>query len=302
MPSAAFKTAGYTWCHVHAPRFVQKAARIGYIYLIRNLVNGKGYVGLTLDTDNRWQGHIIAAFVKNSQYPLHRAMRKYGLKNFSAEILHTCTEGLLPTLERRYVKDLNTHVSGGRGYNQTYGGDGVLGLKFSEASKRRLSTSLKKYFAEHPEAGEAITAFQTGRKQSEETRAKRSVSCTGRRHTAETKLTQSEAALARWKNPVYRANQAAALSSAAHKARRSESARRGALKRYAKPEERERARELSRAFWARPGFKAQMSGPSGAISKGMQKVLGTPTYSAKMSRAGMCSANARRARKAVQHA
>lgn len=55
----------------------------GHIYLIRNLVNGKGYVGKTQVTvAERFRNHKYDA-KRGSICPLHRAMRKYGVECFS---------------------------------------------------------------------------------------------------------------------------------------------------------------------------------------------------------------------------
>ena len=50
----------------------------GVVYLITNTVNGKVYVGQTINgLSKRWKGHKND--VRNgSQNPLHRAIRKYG--------------------------------------------------------------------------------------------------------------------------------------------------------------------------------------------------------------------------------
>lgn len=93
------------------------------IYKIYNKVNGKAYVGLSVNIDKRWADHIYKANNPNSkEYDKHlyRAMRKYGLENFSFEILELCDKELLETKEIYYINELNTFNNG---YNETIGGD-----------------------------------------------------------------------------------------------------------------------------------------------------------------------------------
>jgi group I intron endonuclease len=76
----------------------------GHIYLIRNLVNGKGYVGKTeLSVDCRYSQHLrnASAFVNTA---LYRAIRKHGTENFSVEEVASCDSSLLNDLERHYIK------------------------------------------------------------------------------------------------------------------------------------------------------------------------------------------------------
>lgn len=56
------------------------------IYKIQNLINGKIYIGQSKNIEKRWLRHKTTAFNKNDHsynLPLYRAIRKYGLENFS---------------------------------------------------------------------------------------------------------------------------------------------------------------------------------------------------------------------------
>lgn len=95
-----------------------------WVYKITNLINDKGYVGITTNLELRWKAHKKAynyPYIKN---PLYSAMRKYGLNNFKFEIIRDnigSTEEL-GELERYYIKQYNTHISQ-HGYNLTWGGE-----------------------------------------------------------------------------------------------------------------------------------------------------------------------------------
>jgi len=93
----------------------------GYIYLIENKINGKKYVGCTIYTiEHRFQEHI-KAINKFPNRPLYRAMKKYGIDNFSISILEECDESLLTEREVHWIEELNTYKNG---YNATLGGEG----------------------------------------------------------------------------------------------------------------------------------------------------------------------------------
>lgn len=68
---------------------------MGLIYKITNKINGKSYIGKTeVSLETRIQAHCYASLhhrkTKNKDeyyYPLHRAIRKYGIENFETKIL-----------------------------------------------------------------------------------------------------------------------------------------------------------------------------------------------------------------------
>lgn len=95
-----------------------------WVYKITNLVNNKGYVGITTNLKLRWMAHRKAynyPYIKN---PLYSAMRKYGLDNFKFEVIRDDINSMeeLGNLERFYIRQLNTHVTQ-HGYNLTWGGE-----------------------------------------------------------------------------------------------------------------------------------------------------------------------------------
>lgn len=94
------------------------------IYKITNNKNGKVYIGQSISIENRWKTHRTAPFNANSsQYssPLYRAIRKYGLSEFSFEVLEECAINTLDEREKYYIQ-LYRAGDSDYGYNLTYGG------------------------------------------------------------------------------------------------------------------------------------------------------------------------------------
>lgn len=93
----------------------------GRVYLIRNTLNGKGYVGQTTKTlEHRWTGHLKKS---STCVALRRAIQKHGTKNFSVTHLAWAENKVdLDTLEVEWIETLGTRVP--NGYNIMYGGQG----------------------------------------------------------------------------------------------------------------------------------------------------------------------------------
>ena len=102
------------------------------IYKIENLINGKVYIGQSTDIKSRWESHKRVIFENNKRseikkrYPLYLAFEKYGIENFSFEILEECSLEELDTKEQFYIKKYNSYIDfpNSNGYNLTIGGKG----------------------------------------------------------------------------------------------------------------------------------------------------------------------------------
>jgi group I intron endonuclease len=60
------------------------------IYKITNKLNGNCYIGQSVDIAKRWREHIGWSSNKKRpeyEYPIYRALRKYGSENFTFEII-----------------------------------------------------------------------------------------------------------------------------------------------------------------------------------------------------------------------
>lgn len=95
----------------------------GFIYCITNDVNGKQYVGKTVDTiEKRFKEHLNdCTKARCEKRPLYDAMNKYGIEHFQVRLLEECDLSILEEREKYWIDMLNTFHNG---YNATYGGDG----------------------------------------------------------------------------------------------------------------------------------------------------------------------------------
>lgn len=114
------------------------------VYVIKNCVNNKCYVGQTryaLDSYFRW--NMTAAISgKTAKTALYRAIRKYGVHSFSIHplVVKLATKEKADFWERKLIamfKSQNPQV----GYNLCAGGEGVSGL--NEAQRKAISDRKK---------------------------------------------------------------------------------------------------------------------------------------------------------------
>lgn len=98
------------------------------IYKITNIITSHAYIGQAKNINNRIYYHLLSTISKTRSdydYPLHIAMRKYGLDSFELEILEKCNESELNNKEQYWIQKFHTYkydpeYSGG--YNLTAGG------------------------------------------------------------------------------------------------------------------------------------------------------------------------------------
>lgn len=111
-----------------------------YIYCFTNQINGKKYIGSTINQLNiRYNQHKYNSQQPDNpkyNYPLYQAFRKYGLENFTYECILecNCSEKELRNLEQQYIIQYNSLSP--NGYNQTL--DTLHPLQ-DEASYKKMS-------------------------------------------------------------------------------------------------------------------------------------------------------------------
>lgn len=158
----------------------------GIIYLIRNALNGKGYIGQTRrPLAVRFAQHANASRAKTSA--ISCAIRRYGQDAFTVEVLAECEDqDALNAAEAHFVQALNTMSP--NGYNIRSGGGPQTPL--SPESRRKLAEA-KHGIKQTPEVIEKRIAPLRGRARSAQTKRKISAALKGRDITWGDKLAEA---------------------------------------------------------------------------------------------------------------
>ena len=92
------------------------------IYKITNRINGKIYIGQSIHIEKRFRQHQTESYYQGKHYNkiLYQAIRKYGLENFTFEILEECSQDMLNEKEIYWIKYYDSYNNG---YNATLGGE-----------------------------------------------------------------------------------------------------------------------------------------------------------------------------------
>lgn len=149
----------------------------GRIYFIENKLNGKRYIGQTVQPLNkRISRHKWSCTLKGCRMAITQAIAKYGWENFEFGIICECKDQEeLDKMEMEIIKQQGTLWP--RGYNIEHGGNGLgkrgpeFGLKMSKILKGRKVS---------PETRKRLSESHKGYKPSAETRKKMSVANKGK--------------------------------------------------------------------------------------------------------------------------
>ena len=157
------------------------------IYKATNIITGKVYIGFAQNLGKRLREHHSNSFNQNdTSYNtyFHRAIRKYGRDTFIWEPIYQSLDGkhCLKEMEPYFILEYDSFKNG---YNMTIGGDGILGLKHTEETKRKLSgrniTEETKNKISKATRGRSSPNKGTHWKRSEETKLKMSLSKLGKK-------------------------------------------------------------------------------------------------------------------------
>jgi group I intron endonuclease len=145
---------------------------MGIIYCYTNKITGKKYVGQTINPNQRKSTHKSKALKEQSDYYFHRSIRKHGWNSFDYEVLEENVSDLNER-ENYYINTLNTIWP--NGYNQCTANslDRTAIEKMRETKKRQFESMTEE---DRRKSVDAMVKANTGRKHSEETKKKRSLS------------------------------------------------------------------------------------------------------------------------------
>lgn len=173
-----------------------------FIYMFKNKINNKIYIGQTNNLRNRFLKHKSVANLNKENHPLYNSIRKYGINNF--DFIEIEAVNSLKEANEKEIYWIKYYNSNNRnfGYNITEGG---LNCKMTEETKKKLSIANKGeknafYGKKHSDITKnMLRQIKTGKKASDYTKIKMSEKrkgknngMYGKKHTEESKRKISE--------------------------------------------------------------------------------------------------------------
>lgn len=132
------------------------------VYLLRNKINDKCYVGKTTKTlKARWRQHKTEARIGRYDWPLYRDIQEFGAENFAVELLGKADSNRrLAQMERKFIRQFNTVADGYNHSCASFGGRirearRVEKQPLTKAHRKKIADSVSRYWAERkaPDAG-----------------------------------------------------------------------------------------------------------------------------------------------------
>jgi group I intron endonuclease len=165
---------------------------VGAIYRIRNLVDGKVYVGQAVNVKKRMYRHLWELRSdRHTNTHLQRAWNARGEHSFVFEIVDDDVDLAEITQREQYHIDAHRSADPEFGYNKSPAAGSNLGVKYSAESRRKMSEAQKgRTFTD--DARRRIAQSLTGRVISPETIAKRVAKTKGMKRTEETRRLMTE--------------------------------------------------------------------------------------------------------------
>lgn len=132
------------------------------VYIIKNIVNGKIYIGSSVNVFKRWTQHRYKLNKGNhANKHLQRAWNKYGISEFEfsiLELINNPSKEILIELEQKYLdehKSFNKDV----GYNILKKADSSLGVEMTKETKNKLSLIMKEKWSNEEYKQNMIDSF-----------------------------------------------------------------------------------------------------------------------------------------------
>lgn len=176
-----------------------------FLYKITNTIDNKVYIGQSNKENERWRQHKYFARQDEPIQYVHRAMKKYGIENFSYEVIAMCrTQEDADETEKTLIIQYDSQNKE-NGYNISRGGDLIwnrglpkeqqpmYGKHHSEESRKKISkSSTGKEMPPHTdEYKENMSRIMTGRILTDEWKKKIGQAHIGMKHSEESKKKMS---------------------------------------------------------------------------------------------------------------
>ena len=113
---------------------------MAYIYSIYNKLSKKRYIGQTIQPLHKRVYQHFNQSKKGVDTPLYHALRKYSRNNFEIEVIEECDKSILNEREKYWIDYYHTFTEG---YNCNSGGQGSVGFKHNEETRRKMSDAKK---------------------------------------------------------------------------------------------------------------------------------------------------------------
>jgi group I intron endonuclease len=124
------------------------------LYRITNKINGKRYIGQTIQLMSiRWSQHIHSSIKNKNNTLISRTIKKYGKENFEVKVIARCNSiEEMNHREQYYIKLFNTLAP--NGYNLDSGGKNKIMHQSTKdkLSKAHLGKKCKPFTQEHKNA------------------------------------------------------------------------------------------------------------------------------------------------------
>jgi group I intron endonuclease len=148
-----------------------RGTSLNVVYIVKNKINKKRYIGKDTDWPSRKHSHKATANAGRGFY-LHSAIRKYGWDNFDWQVLEECKDREeLSEREKIWITKYDPE------YNLTLGGEGRCAPLTTE-HKKKISKALK-----GNANGKGQTSWIKGKHHTEETKKK--IGEASKKHRAE---------------------------------------------------------------------------------------------------------------------
>jgi group I intron endonuclease len=127
------------------------------IYLIKNNINNKVYVGSSVNIKNRWSVHrSLLTNNKHDSIKLQNSWNKYGSENFTFEILEFCDENIRQ-VEEQWISYFDSFY---KGYNMVeYTVTPSLGKSPNQETRSKQAKAKEKPFSLLNPDGKLITGY-----------------------------------------------------------------------------------------------------------------------------------------------
>lgn len=165
------------------------------IYKIQHINTGKLYIGSAVNIEQRWGEHIRRLRRGNHHSAkLQNAWNKYGSEMFAFSVIELVDDpSKLLEREQYWIDFANAAKSG---YNMTPTAGSLLGHKFTEGTKEKMSKSATGHI-KSPEHRKSLSLVNTGKKMSDEARQKMREAKLGKKRAPHSEATRAKMSASR---------------------------------------------------------------------------------------------------------